>query len=317
MRVGFHTFGCKLNQHETEALASAFLREGFAVVRARDEADLYVVNTCTVTSAGDHKARALVRSLLRERVGSPVIVTGCSSQLEAGPLAGLGPDVVVVGQDRKSRLLDLPTLLRGSADGACPATEVLRAWAGSDVATPADPFAFRIDEASFHTRAFLKVQDGCDRRCAYCRVPLARGPSVSIGADEAARRATDLEDRGFREIVVTGVNVSAWREAGPARPACSNACSSRRAGLASASPRWSRNRSTRISRACSPMRASAHTSTCRCSPGPTACWPRWAGATRHRPSCGPWSCCVGSRTIRSSLPTSWWDFRARRTTTSC
>ncbi|HSV92150.1 MAG TPA: radical SAM protein, partial [Desulfobacterales bacterium] len=98
-------------------------------------------------------------------------------------------------------------------------TDVLRAWAGSDIATPADPFAFRIDEASFHTRAFLKVQDGCDRRCAYCRVPLARGPSVSIGADEAARRATDLEDRGFREIVVTGVNISAWREAGagPAR----------------------------------------------------------------------------------------------------
>ena len=217
MRVGFHTFGCKLNQHETEALASAFLREGFAVVRTNDDADLYVVNTCTVTSAGDHKARALVRSLLRERAGAPVIVTGCSSQLEAEALAGLGPDVVVVGQDRKSRLLGLPEFLRGSAER--PEAGVLRAWAGSDAASPADPFAFRIAEAAFHTRAFLKVQDGCDCRCAYCRVPLARGPSVSLGADEAARRAADLEERGFREIVLTGVNVTAWREAGdgPAR----------------------------------------------------------------------------------------------------
>ena len=217
MRVGFHTFGCKLNQHETEALASAFLREGFEAVRTNDDADLYVVNTCTVTSAGDHKARALVRSLLRERDGAPVIVTGCSSQLEAEALAGLGSNVVVVGQDRKSRLLGLPGFLRGT--GERPAAGVLRAWAGTDAASPEDPFAFRIAEAAFHTRAFLKVQDGCDCRCAYCRVPLARGPSVSLSADEAARRAADLEERGFREIVLTGVNVTAWREAGdgPAR----------------------------------------------------------------------------------------------------
>ncbi len=218
MRVGFHTFGCKLNQHETEALASAFLREGFAVVRAKDDADLYVVNTCTVTSSGDHKARALVRSLMRERAGVPVIVTGCSSQLEAGALSALGSDVVVVGQDRKSRLLGLPGLLHRIGGGTVGA-ETVRAWAGTDDAPPADPFAFRIAEATFHTRAFLKVQDGCDRRCAYCRVPLARGASVSLGADEAARRAVDLEERGFREIVVTGVNVTAWREsgAGPSR----------------------------------------------------------------------------------------------------
>jgi threonylcarbamoyladenosine tRNA methylthiotransferase MtaB len=212
MRVGFHTFGCKLNQHETEALASEFLRGGFAVVRARDDAELYVVNTCTVTSTGDHKARALVRALVRERTGVPVIVTGCSSQLEAEKLAGLGSNVVVVGQDRKSRLLGLPVLLSRTVGPV--SAETVRAWAGSDAAPAADPFAFRITEAAFHTRAFLKVQDGCDRRCAYCRVPLARGPSVSLDAEEAARRAADLEERGFREIVVTGVNVSAWREAG-------------------------------------------------------------------------------------------------------
>ena len=111
MRVGFHTFGCKLNQHETEALASAFRGGGFTVREARAEAELYVVNTCTVTSAGDHKARALVRSLLRGHPGAPVIVTGCSAQLEAAAISRLGADVVVVPQDRKDRLLGLPGFL--------------------------------------------------------------------------------------------------------------------------------------------------------------------------------------------------------------
>jgi threonylcarbamoyladenosine tRNA methylthiotransferase MtaB len=218
MRVGFHTFGCKLNQHETEALASAFHGGGFSVCGARVDADLYIVNTCTVTSAGDHKARALVRSLLRGHPGVPVIVTGCSAQLEAEALARLGADVVVVSEKRKSRLLDLPGFLLAREESEPPQVEAIRSFAGGP-GPAAEPFAFRITEPSFHSRAFLKVQDGCDRRCAYCRVPLARGPSVSLGADEAVRRAVDLEERGFREIVVTGVNVSAWREAGagPAR----------------------------------------------------------------------------------------------------
>jgi threonylcarbamoyladenosine tRNA methylthiotransferase MtaB len=217
-RVAFHTFGCKLNQHETEAIASAFLREGHAAVRARDAADLYVVNTCTVTAAGDHKARALVRSLLRDRPGVPVVVTGCSSQLEAATFAGLGADVVVVGQDRKALLLGLPAALRGEVPTGAGAAAAIRGWLAGPGAGHPDPFAFRIDASPFHTRAFLKVQDGCDCRCAYCRVPPARGPSVSLGAEEAAARAAALEERGFREIVVTGVNLSAWRD-GPRRTA--------------------------------------------------------------------------------------------------
>ena len=218
MRVGFHTFGCKLNQHETEALAASFHGAGFAIGKAGADADLYVVNTCTVTSAGDHKARALVRSLLRGHPGSPVIVTGCSAQLEAEAFAKLGADVVVVPQGGKARLLDLPGFLHARTGVGRLQADSIRGFATGLVSAP-DPFAFRITEASFHTRAFLKVQDGCDRRCAYCRVPLARGRAVSLPSDEAARRAADLEARAFREIVVTGVNVSAWREAGsgPAR----------------------------------------------------------------------------------------------------
>lgn len=200
MRVGFHTFGCKLNQYETEALASPLASQGFSVVSAREEAEVYIVNTCTVTSRADHKARALIRATARAHPGSLLIVTGCSAQLEADALAALAPNVVVVPQSDKAVLLDLPRFL-----------EDARHWTRSATSSGADSFAFHLSEPLFHTRAFLKIQDGCDSWCAYCRVPLARGPSTSLDPGEVLQRARELEERGSREIVITGVNISAWR----------------------------------------------------------------------------------------------------------
>ncbi|MCX7040331.1 MAG: tRNA (N(6)-L-threonylcarbamoyladenosine(37)-C(2))-methylthiotransferase MtaB [Spirochaetes bacterium] len=203
MRVGFHTFGCKLNQYETEALASPLRSQGFTVVSARQEAEVYIVNTCTVTSRADHKARAFIRGLARAHPQSLLVVTGCSAQLEAESLGSLAGNVVVVGQSEKAVLLDLPRFL-----------EQTRGARGRPSGGVTDPFALHASEPTFHTRAFLKIQDGCDSRCAYCRVPLARGPSVSLALDEAVRRACELEQRGCREIVLTGVNISAWHSAG-------------------------------------------------------------------------------------------------------
>ena len=111
MRVGFHTFGCKLNQYETEALASPLRSQGFSVAGAREEADLYIVNTCTVTSRADHKARALIRALAREHPSALLVVTGCAAQLEAESLGALAPNVLVVPQSEKAVLLDLPRFL--------------------------------------------------------------------------------------------------------------------------------------------------------------------------------------------------------------
>jgi threonylcarbamoyladenosine tRNA methylthiotransferase MtaB len=201
MRVGFHTFGCKLNQYETEALASPLRSQGFSVAGAREEADVYVVNTCTVTARADHKARALIRALAREHPSSLLIVTGCAAELEREDLGALAPNVVVVPQSEKSVLLDLPRFV-----------EEARAGTRRVAPTPGlDRFSFHSVRPTFHTRAFLKIQDGCDSLCAYCRVPLARGPSASLGLDEVLRRACDLEAAGSREIVLTGVNISAYR----------------------------------------------------------------------------------------------------------
>jgi threonylcarbamoyladenosine tRNA methylthiotransferase MtaB len=203
MIVGFHTFGCKLNQYETESIAQALGLRGAEIVSAREEADFYIINTCTVTARADHKARTFVRNLVRSRQHSFIVVTGCSAQMEAAEFSGIDPRVIVVPQSQKAVLLGLP-----GADAAAILRDAMRIAPGTG---RPDPFTFESSEPSFHSRAFLKIQDGCDNRCAYCRVPLARGPSVSLPLQKAVERARGIEARGYREIVMTGVNISAYR----------------------------------------------------------------------------------------------------------
>jgi threonylcarbamoyladenosine tRNA methylthiotransferase MtaB len=164
-----------------------------------------------VTSRADHKARALIRALARSHPGALLIVTGCSAQLEAEVLRGLAENVIVVPQAAKARLLDLPAIL--SAAPAARAALLAAPGAERD-----GPFSFELRESTFRTRAFLKVQDGCDSCCSYCRVPQARGPSVSLALEEVLRRARELESLGHREIVITGVNISAYDAGGMCLP---------------------------------------------------------------------------------------------------
>jgi threonylcarbamoyladenosine tRNA methylthiotransferase MtaB len=211
MRASLYTFGCKLNQYETEALASEFRGQGFSLVSPDEDAEIYVINTCTVTSKSEQKARRLIRKISRQRSRSLLIVTGCYAQLNRDDLAGLGENVWVVSQEDKAGLIELPARLKqrsGTAAGALSGSALtpvdLSAVAG-------DPFRFRVDRFSYHSRAFLKVQDGCDYSCSYCRVPLARGKSVSLDPEEAITRAREMEQGGYREVVLTGVNLTAYR----------------------------------------------------------------------------------------------------------
>jgi threonylcarbamoyladenosine tRNA methylthiotransferase MtaB len=186
------------------------------VGEAKGSADIHVINTCTVTARADHKARALIRRIARENPGQPLLVTGCSAQTEAHALSALSDTVVVVPQSQKSRLLDVPSLVADALRaGRAPLEELRSIFA---VESTSEPFAFVAEDTPFHTRAFLKIQDGCDCACAYCRVPLARGPSVSLALEDVLRRAADLEAVGRREIVLTGVNLSAWRAEGLGLP---------------------------------------------------------------------------------------------------
>ena len=186
MRVAFYTLGCKLNQSESEALASSFKSRGFFVTRHDEDADIFIVNTCTVTSKAEQKARRIIRHLARRNPQSTVIVTGCYAQLDAPALKELAPNVMTLGHDRKYQLLELAECLKEAGDigevGLLSAPDGLQEQNGvagciaGFLDEPADThgiFRFDADTYSFHSRAFLKIQDGCDHQCAYCRVRLA------------------------------------------------------------------------------------------------------------------------------------------------
>jgi threonylcarbamoyladenosine tRNA methylthiotransferase MtaB len=222
--VTLQTLGCKLNQLESESLAGAFSRAGFSLLpwdeagaRVGAGADIFLVNTCTVTSKAEQKARRLIRKALKENPRSCVIVTGCYAQMEAASVAALdkgpGPTgrLFVVPGGLKSALLDLPAFLAGPGTAGLSLPELLAQWIHLPP-SPEDRFRFSPEQFSFHSRAFLKIQDGCDKRCSYCRVSLARGPSVSLGADQALSRLRALEAAGYGEAVLTGVNIGQYRD---------------------------------------------------------------------------------------------------------
>jgi threonylcarbamoyladenosine tRNA methylthiotransferase MtaB len=213
-RAAFRTLGCKLNQLETEAMAAGFRDAGATTSPFAESADVYVVNTCTVTGKAEQKARREIRKALRTNPQAVVLVTGCWAELAAQEVSALGPRTVVIPGGRKD-------------DVALLACDLAEAWEkGLDLAEAAergeraltgrvhDPFAFRPENFLLHSRASLKIQDGCDNRCAYCRVCLARGKSCSLDPERIVERARDLADRGAAEIVLTGVNLTQYRAAG-------------------------------------------------------------------------------------------------------
>ena len=217
MTVAFHTFGCKLNQSESEALASAFRNQGFLIVPADQPADIIIVNTCTVTSKSEQKARRMIRHYLSQKPAARIIVTGCYAQLRSGDIGAISGDLIVLPHTRKDLLLDLPLLLR-STDDIEQIDSIIEGLSPSPSGREGDSeqrqFRFEAGEYTFHTRPFLKIQDGCSNSCAYCTVPLARGRSVSQSRDTLLRQVERLEAKGYREIVLTGVNISLYNDKG-------------------------------------------------------------------------------------------------------
>ncbi|WP_304225172.1 tRNA (N(6)-L-threonylcarbamoyladenosine(37)-C(2))-methylthiotransferase MtaB [Gracilinema caldarium] len=222
LSVSLHTLGCKLNQLETESIAEAFKKEGFALVDWGCQADIYIINTCTVTSKAEQKARRMIRKTLRDNPAACLIATGCYAQLEGPALKELSPDgrIFVVAGDLKSVLLDLPGYLMDQACTSVDVIPLLHRWMQDKLQTgmpqagmpQADPFRFDVQDYTYHSRAFLKIQDGCNNNCAFCRVRLARGRSVSLAAPLVLERLKQLEVHGFAEAVLTGVNLNQYRD---------------------------------------------------------------------------------------------------------
>lgn len=224
LRVAFQTLGCKLNQLETESIADRFLAAGAVLVPYHQEADLYIINTCTVTTKAEQKARRDIRAALARSPLAVVVATGCYAQMEPAALRALGERVVVLEGDLKAGLLSLAAWLSENWQGHGDLYYAVREWqeeleheledelqhkAGATNAAR-DRFAFHPEHFAMHSRPALKIQDGCNHRCAYCRVCLARGRSVSLSPEEALARVRALEAAGKAEVVLTGVNLAQY-----------------------------------------------------------------------------------------------------------
>ncbi|RMF24481.1 MAG: tRNA (N(6)-L-threonylcarbamoyladenosine(37)-C(2))-methylthiotransferase MtaB [Bacteroidetes bacterium] len=195
--VAFHTLGCKLNFSESSALAEQFRRAGYAVVPFDEGADLYVINTCSVTDFADRKCRQAVRRALRRAPEAHVVVTGCFAQLKPHEIAAIPGVDLVLGAAEKFRILEyVEELTKAPGKGLVHAGDIAQANSFHE--------AFSFGD---RTRSFLKVQDGCDYKCTFCTIPLARGRSRSDTVENAVARARAIAERGVREIVLTGVNL--------------------------------------------------------------------------------------------------------------
>ena len=191
MKIAFTTLGCKLNYAETSTYERGFRAAGWEVVPWTDPADVYLVNTCSVTETAEKKSRNLIRRAHKTAPDARIVVTGCYAQLRREPLLALPGVWRVFGAHEKG------TLVAATLEG-CSSPET--------VATPSSVDTFGAYSSGERTRSFLKVQDGCDNFCAYCTVPYARGRSRNIPVCEAVRQAQEIAAQGVKEIVLTGVN---------------------------------------------------------------------------------------------------------------
>ena len=197
MRVALATLGCKLNQAETELLARQFAEAGHQVVSRLDDADIYIVNTCTVTHTADSKSRRLLRFAHRRNPDARVVATGCYAQRAPEELARIGGVSLVVGNDEKSHLL---RLLQESGHVSSP--------------TCAQELPASGNEAMLRTRASVKIQDGCNSLCSYCIVPTVRGRERTVPISDIVAEVRQRVASGYKEVVLTGTKIGSYEDEG-------------------------------------------------------------------------------------------------------
>jgi threonylcarbamoyladenosine tRNA methylthiotransferase MtaB len=206
-RVAFHTLGCKVNQQETASLMEMFRKRGYQVVDFKNPADIYIINTCTVTHTADQKSRQMIRRAISQQPDAVVAVVGCYSQVSPDDILSIPGVDLVVGTRGRVRLVELAEeILEKKRAGECAkgfnAVQSLEEELGFEqLPLPDNPQ---------RTRAFLKIQDGCDQYCAYCIIPYARGGVRSLAPELVKERLSELISDGYCEIVLTGVHTSVY-----------------------------------------------------------------------------------------------------------
>lgn len=195
-KVAFYTLGCKLNYAETATIERQFLEKGFSSVQFSEKADVYVINTCSVTSHADKKCRNIIKKAVKNAPGSFVAVVGCYSQLQSDLLAAIPGVDLVLGSREKLKMFDYVTDFSKKEQAEVYSCEILKIKEFDSSYS-----------VSGRTRSFVKIQDGCDYFCSYCTIPLARGLSRSNTIERVLEDVKDVAARGAKEVVLTGVNI--------------------------------------------------------------------------------------------------------------
>lgn len=185
MKAAFETLGCKVNQYETQLIREQFANAGFECVSSDAPADIFVINTCTVTGKADSESRRLIRNAIKINPAAKIVVTGCYTELDSDEIKKISDSLLVVKNSEKSKILQyLGVAPRG--------------------------YSSVISGFEDRTKAFVKAQDGCDNFCSYCKVPLARGRSKSRDSAEIIREINSLVSNNYKEIILTGICLGGW-----------------------------------------------------------------------------------------------------------
>jgi threonylcarbamoyladenosine tRNA methylthiotransferase MtaB len=200
-KVAFHTLGCKLNQYDTQSLMELFRHRGYSIVEYPEVADIYVINTCTVTGSGERKSRQAINRSIRSNQDTIIVVTGCYAQTSPGEVVDIdGVDLVIGTQDR-NQIVDLVEGIKGESKPQVVVGDIFQARTFEEL--PITEFVGR-------ARATMKIQEGCNQFCAYCKIPYARGPSRSRDPEAIITESQRLVEGGFKEIVLTGIHLGVY-----------------------------------------------------------------------------------------------------------
>jgi len=200
-KAAFYTLGCKVNQYETEAMTESFENAGYEIVDYSEFADVYIINTCTVTNMGDRKSRQIIRRAREKNPEALVAVVGCYSQIAPGEVLEIPEVSLVVGTDERSRMVELVEYAMEKEEKLNMVNDIMKVKEFEEMS---------IKSYKSRTRAFLKIQEGCDQYCTYCIIPYARGHIRSRKPDSIIAEVKELAENGFREIVLTGIHVASY-----------------------------------------------------------------------------------------------------------
>ncbi|MBL7070718.1 MAG: tRNA (N(6)-L-threonylcarbamoyladenosine(37)-C(2))-methylthiotransferase MtaB [Candidatus Omnitrophica bacterium] len=192
----FHTLGCKVNQYETQGIRECFSGAGYTEVRFDGPSDVYIINTCTVTARADRESRHLIRRAHRRNPSGKIVVTGCYTERDDREIGDIPGVHLIVRNKDKNSIVDRLEMRKNAAG----------------IAREQDYPEMNISDFKGMTKAYLKVQDGCDNHCSYCKIPLVRGPSRSRDVESAIMEARRLISKGFKELILTGICLGAWGE---------------------------------------------------------------------------------------------------------